>query len=83
MFHDISIKEFRAQLAKIADRVENGEVFRIIRHSKPVFIVMKMDDESDAEQWKTVIDFTEGGTTKGAAISDVLKGFKELKEEDG
>lgn len=78
MFKDISIKELRAKLAEIADRAENGEAFRVIRRSKPSFIIMHIDDEDPTEQWETVIDFTEGGKTEGARGEDVLKALKAL-----
>ena len=83
MSKDISIKEFRAHLADIADRVEKGEAFRVIRRSKPAFYVVKMTEDSPEEEWETIIDFTEGGKTKGAPIKKVLRAFKELKKEHG
>ncbi len=73
---DISIKDLRAHLADIADNVEKGESYRVIRRSKPSFIIMKIDAEFPEEQWETVVDFTDGGRTEGASIDDVLKAMK-------
>lgn len=78
MPRDISIKEFRAHLADIAERVERGETFRVIRRSKPAFYVLKMKDELPDEEWETIIDFTEGGKTKGVPLEKVLKTLRKL-----
>lgn len=42
MAKDIPIKEFRGKLAEMADRVERGEIFRVMRRSKPSFLVLKI-----------------------------------------
>lgn len=78
MSHDISIKEFREKLAEIADRVEEGETFRVIRRSKPAFVVMKITDDDDGAPWETVIDFTENGTSEGVPIKEALKVLKKI-----
>lgn len=80
MFKDISIKELRAKLAEIADRAESGEAFRVIRRSKPSFIIMHINDEDPTEQWETVIDFTEGGKVSGAPAEDVLAALESMDE---
>lgn len=79
MSKDISIKELRQHLAQVADRVEKGESFRVIRRSKPSFIIMKVDAEVPEEGWETVVDFTDGGKTKGVPIQRVLKELKKLR----
>lgn len=73
MSKDISIKELRQNLSRVADRVEKGESFRVIRRSKPAFIIMKIDAEMPEEQWETVVDFTDGGKTKGVSPEEALK----------
>lgn len=78
MFKDISIKELRANLAGIATRAENGEAFRVIRRSKPSFIIMHIDDEVSDERWQTVVDFTEGGKVEGAPIEDVITALESM-----
>lgn len=77
---DISIKELRSNLADYADRAERGETFRVIRRSKPSFILMKIDAEQPEEDWETVVDFTEGGKTQGVAIEKVIKELKKLEK---
>lgn len=81
---DISIKELRNQLSAIADRAERGESFRVIRRSKPSFFIMKIDADIDDEKgWETVVDFTDGGKTKGMPAEDVMKIIKKIQREDG
>ncbi|MBI5156164.1 hypothetical protein HZA45_02715 [Candidatus Peregrinibacteria bacterium] len=79
MAKDISIKELRQHLAKIADQVERGESFRVIRRSKPSFLIMKFDADVDEEGWETVVDFTDGGKTAGVPAEEVLKMLKKLR----
>lgn len=76
---DISIKELRQNLAQVADRVEKGESFRVIRRSKPSFIIMKVDAEMPEEQWETVVDFTEGGKKVGMPVEEVMKIIKKIR----
>ncbi len=35
----IAMKDLRARLAEVADRVENGTTFTVIRRSKPSFFI--------------------------------------------
>ncbi len=74
---DISIKDLRKNLSKVADRAEKGESFRIIRRSKPSFIIMSIDVDDFDDKWEGV-DFTDGGKTKGVPIERVLKEFKKM-----
>ena len=76
---DISIKELREKLSDVADRVERGESFRVIRRSKPSFIIMNIDAEIPEEGWETVVDFTDGGKTKGVPVEVVLKEMKKMQ----
>ena len=80
---DISIKELRNQLSDIADRAERGESFRVIRRSKPSFIIMKIGADLEEEGWETVVDFTDGGKTTGVPIQDVIKVIRKIQKEDG
>lgn len=79
MVKDLSIKELREQLSDVADRAERGESFRIIRRSKPSFIIMKVDAEVPEEGWETVVDFTDGGKKKGVPLNLVLKELKKMR----
>ncbi len=76
----ISIKELRNNMSAIANRAEEGNIFVVIRHSKPSFKIIPYAVESDDGEWETVVDFTEGGKKKGAKIEDVLKAFKRLNK---
>ena len=76
---DISIKTLRENLAEIANRAEHGESFRIIRRSKPSFIIMKIDDEVPDAHWETVVDFTENGKKAGMPVQDVMKIIKKIR----
>lgn len=75
---DISIKALRENLADVADKVEKGESYRVIRRSKPSFIIMSVDAEIPEEGWETVVDFTDGGKTKGVRIEEVIKEMKKI-----
>lgn len=80
MSKDISIKELRENLASYADRVERGEVFRVIRRSKPSFILMKVvaDDPVAPQEWETMIDFTDEGRQEGVALNDALATLRKI-----
>lgn len=79
MPQEMSIKDLRQHLSDVADRAERGESFRIIRRSKPSFIIMSVDAEIPEEGWETVVDFTDGGRTNGVPIEKVLKEMRKLQ----
>ncbi len=81
---DVPIKEFRDNLADYANRIEAGESFRVIRRSKPSFIVMHVngDGEND-EQWETIVDCTENGKHPGMPADDLLKLLQKIRRSDG
>ena len=80
---DISIKELREHLSDVANRAERGETFRVIRRSKPSFIIMKIDADLSEEGWETVVDFTDGGKTVGVPAKEVLNMLKKIRREHG
>lgn len=80
MNHTISVKELRTRLADIADQVENGESFTVVRRSKIAFKIVPASHEADNGQWETVIDFTEGGKKEGEKIEDVLNTLKKMRK---
>lgn len=80
MAQDISIKELRANLSDVADRVEKGEAFRVIRRSKPSFVIMKVDAEAPEDGWETVVDFTDDGKTPGMPVKDVMSLLKKMRK---
>lgn len=79
MAKDISMKELRARLADVADRVEHGESFRVIRRSRPSFIIMNVNAEAPEEGWETVVDFTNGGKKVGMPVKEVIKIIKKMR----
>lgn len=79
MNKNISIKNFRTNLAEIADEIEDGNTYVIIRRSKPSFKVVPITSDND-EEWETVVDFTDGGKSNGAKIEDVLAILKKLNK---
>lgn len=81
---DVPIKEFRDNLADFANRIEAGESFRIIRRSKPSFVVMHINGESEMnEEWETVVDCTDGGKKEGLPAEDLLKLLQKIRRSDG
>jgi antitoxin (DNA-binding transcriptional repressor) of toxin-antitoxin stability system len=72
---DISIKELRTRLAEIADLVEDGESFRVIRRSKPAFLIVQIHSGAE-DEWETIIDFTDGGRERGVPVEDALKALR-------
>lgn len=76
---DISIKDLRQNLSDIADQVEHGETFRVIRRSKPSFFLMNIDIDTAEDGWETVVDFTDGGKRRGMPAKDVLKIIKKIR----
>ncbi|MBU0458768.1 hypothetical protein KJ652_00310 [Patescibacteria group bacterium] len=80
---DISIKEFRNNLAKYASLAEAGQAFRVIRRSKPSFIVMNIDSDMDKDGlWETVIDFTEEGKKDGISAGDLIETIDSICNDD-
>lgn len=82
----IGIKDFRASLADIADAVEKGESFLVMRRSKPIFKVEpfepeEVDEGLDIPGWKTIIDFTKGGKKKGIPADKLYKAMKEFEKK--
>ena len=78
----ISIKDFRKTLADVADAVEKGETFTIMRRSRPAFVV-KPFEEDEEFNWKTAIDFTENGKKKGIRASQLLEALKKYEKKYG
>ena len=79
----ISIRDFRAQISDIADQVEEGESFIVLRRSKQSFKItpIGIDDQQEGE-WETVIDFTKGGKTKGEKVETVLKALSKMNKHN-
>lgn len=76
---DISIKELRQNLSEIANRVEKGESYRVIRRSKPSFFILNIDSEVPEEDWETIVDFTDGGKTNGVRAEEVINMIRKIQ----
>lgn len=79
MTNTISIKELRMNLADIADRVQNGEVFTVMRRSKPSFLLVQAS-LTDEVGWETIVDFTNKGETEGEPIEAVIAALKSMSQ---
>ena len=59
----IGLKELRKNVERYAKKVEGGDSFVVMRRSKPLFRISRIDENNDLN-WETVVDFTqlkEGG----------------------
>ncbi len=57
----IGLKELRQNAGKIAERVQKGERFTVVKRSKPVFVISKPPEETDdlSEWLESYIDENE------------------------
>lgn len=51
----IGLKELRQNVKKYATKVQAGESFIVMKHSKPLF---KITPIAEDERWEEVVDFT-------------------------
>lgn len=82
MKNTLSIKQFRNNLATVADEVQAGNKFIIIRNSKPAFKVVPLSDTEEDGVWETVVDFTEGGKKKGMKAKDFFDLLDKINKKD-
>ncbi len=47
----IGLKELRQNAGKIAERVQKGERFTVVKRSKPVFVISKPPETDDLSEW--------------------------------
>ncbi|MFZ2682284.1 MAG: type II toxin-antitoxin system prevent-host-death family antitoxin [Patescibacteria group bacterium] len=69
----ITLKEFRQDVAKYAERVAKGESLIITKRSRPLFRVGPVEEEG----WETLIDFTKF-RKGGIPASEILKILKSV-----
>ena len=50
MIRNINIRELQADASKVVRRAECGEIFEIMRYSKPVAILMSVDEYHNLHQ---------------------------------
>jgi prevent-host-death family protein len=55
MENRVGLKELRQNVAKYAKKVQTGQSFIIMKHSKPLFKITPVDND---ERWEEVVDFT-------------------------
>lgn len=82
----ISIKDFRKSLAVIADAVEQGESFLVMRRSKPAFKVEPVEAQGEPFNitgFKTAIDFTQNGKSGGIPAKELLDKMKAFEKKYG
>ena len=64
----IGIRELREHTKKYSDKIQKGESFTVVKHTKPLFKIVPVERE---EAWEEVVDFTK--IRKGGVdIHDVL-----------
>ena len=77
--HIIGLKEFRANVDKVAKRVERGEPVTVVKRSRPLFTLYPPDRTE--ERWEQVIDFTQI-EPEGVDIEKVLSRLRRLNASD-
>jgi prevent-host-death family protein len=73
----VGVKELRQNLEKYISKIDKGQVFTVVRRSKPVFKISPADEWGDDGVWETVIDFREIDKD-GVPATDVLKALKKI-----
>ncbi len=64
----IGLKEFRLDTEKYINEIEKGASFVVVKRSKPVFKLTKIEQE-----WETVADFSSVGGIPVDELTDALK----------
>lgn len=67
----IPFKDFRINSDKYIKALEKGMSFIVVKRSKAIFRLEPM-----GERWETLIDFTNGGKTKGIDAGVLLEYMK-------
>jgi antitoxin (DNA-binding transcriptional repressor) of toxin-antitoxin stability system len=72
----IGLKEFRLNAEKYITRIQKGESFTILKRSTPVFKITPLEN-TEAEIWETVVDFTEINP-KGISAKELIKTIRSI-----
>lgn len=64
----VGLKELRKNVAKYAKQVQSGQSFIVMKHSKPLFKIIPVNEEG---RWEEAIDFTKL-RRGGVNIDDLL-----------
>jgi len=75
----VGLKELREHVDKYISLVKKGESFTVVRRSKPVFYILKIDAGVPEEGWETVVDFTDNGKKTGMPAEEVMKIIKKIR----
>ena len=70
----ITLKEFRQDVSKFAERVAKGETLIVTKRSRPLFRVGPVEEEG----WETVIDFTKF-RKGGMPVDEVIKALESIR----
>ena len=79
--HLIGLRELRENTARYIAAVDRGQSFTVLRHSRPVFKVVPVDEWGDEGMWETVADFTKINP-RGVSIDDALSVLKKIRKEE-
>lgn len=73
----IPFKDFRLNSEKYIKALEKGMSFVVVKRSKAIFRLEPM-----GEKWETLIDFTNGGKTKGIDAGVLLARMKKYARQN-
>lgn len=54
----VGLRELRTNLEEYISRVDKGESFTVVRHSRPVFRISPVSISEEETGWETLVDFT-------------------------
>lgn len=73
----IPFKDFRVNAEKYIKALEKGMSFVVVKRSKAIFRLEPM-----GEKWETLIDFTNGGKTKGIKIEKLISIMEKFEKNE-
>jgi hypothetical protein len=73
----IPFKDFRLNAEKYIKALDKGMSFVVVKRSKAIFRLEPM-----GESWETLIDFTDGGKTKGIDAKVLLTHMKKYAKQN-
>lgn len=74
MIREINLTEFKTNFDQYTNRLKKGDVYIVLRRSKPMF---QISSPQSNEQWETIIDFTKINK-KGVSAKKVLKALETM-----
>lgn len=73
----IPFKDFRLNAEKYIKALDKGMSFVVVKRSKAIFRL-----EPVGEKWETLIDFTDGGKTKGIKVEKLISIMEKFKKDE-